>query len=158
VSNLVYNDQDLLVLIDANVTPNLCVDQDLTVLVTQRLVPALINLDCDQDLVILIVKRSGRVSVTGHWEDPAGNPIAGGTLSIRLNTDVSSSTDLAQVSAQAVSIILDANGSVSTSLYPNSLLSAGETTYYEMRVSTAAGQPVWSAEITVPNSTYFIGS
>jgi hypothetical protein len=153
MSNLVYNDQDLLVLVDSGV-PHAAVDQDLAVLVTQRLVPALIHLGIDQDLMVLIEKLgTSRVNITGTFQDAAGNPIAFGTLAIRLSTDATS-VDGSQVDDQEIVITLDANGDIyGLRLFPNSLLTSGTPPVYIARVFTASGQPVWGEwTVTVANT------
>lgn len=156
MANGLYNDQDLLVLVDSG-TPNLAVDQDLAVLVTQRLVPALIHLDVNQDLMILVQRLSYSVNVNGHWEDAGGNPIANGTLYIRLNTDALIPNTNSQLDTRWRGTTLDANGNIPAGLrlFPNSLLVADYTTFYEGRVDTAQGLNCWSGQFIVTTADPF---
>ena len=149
-----YNDQDLTLLVNAGVSPNVANDQDLVVIVQQRLVPALINLDCVQDLLLLIVQNHYKVSVTGTWQDGGGNPIANGLLTVQLNFPAVS-VDNKQIDTRLSSVTLDGSGSIPAGalfLYPNALLSndmMGKPTIYFCNVYTAEGLLVWAEERTV---------
>lgn len=81
------------------------------------------------------------------FKDPADNPIALGTLTLRLGTDGSSSDK--QINAGVlVKIALNSSGSMSQNITPNSVISPANTTYFA-KVYTAAGQLVWQEELSL---------
>jgi hypothetical protein len=88
--------------------------------------------------------------VTLVFQDPAGNPIANGSVRIRLQVDVSTATSGGpQVSAgRMLEASLDASGSVTISLWPNSTTVPANSVYF-LTAYTALGQPVWKGELTV---------
>lgn len=78
MANGVYNDQDLALLINSGVSPNLRDDQELAIIVQQRLVPALISLDVDQELVIVVAGRNSEVKGyfrKDYWLFQANGPV-----------------------------------------------------------------------------------
>jgi hypothetical protein len=101
--------------------------------------------------------------ILGNFQDPSGNPIANGSLTVRLNMDAMGPGSI-QVSAdRLITMPLDQNGNLSglQYLWANSLLSTpyGVLTSYIMTVYSALGQQIWQQQITVPNATSFnIGS
>jgi hypothetical protein len=81
------------------------------------------------------------------FQDPAGNPLAGGTATFRLSTDAMSPSG--QISAgRVVTATLDENGTATVSLWNNTLLNPPNTVYF-VEAFTAEGQPAWSGEITI---------
>ena len=89
-------------------------------------------------------------SVTVTFQDPAGNPLSGGSVTFDLNTDIATATSGGtQVCAgRTVTATLDTNGSATLSLWPNASLFPASSVYF-VRAFTAQGQPAWSGEMTV---------
>ena len=81
MSNNVYNDQELLLLLNSGAAPNIDDNQELMIVVEQRLIPAIIKLDVDQELFILVHQNINPVpGVTGvfrvdHWLFKANGPV-----------------------------------------------------------------------------------
>jgi len=131
-------------LIVAPGSPSVAVDQSLALIVEQRLVPQIIFNYIDQQLA-LIVERRTNTSFT--FLDPAGNPVANGTLELRLNVDASANGK--QVSAgRRIVASLDITGSCNLNLWTNDVLSPSGTCY-RGEVKTAQGLPVWKAHFTI---------
>ena len=87
----------------------------------------------------------------GLFQDAAGNPLNGGSLTLRLSTDanVADSNITASVTTTAT---LDSTGNVSGTVYlwPNGqLIPAG--TVYRIKVYTATGELAWQSENTIPS-------
>jgi hypothetical protein len=91
-------------------------------------------------------------SVTLTFQDPGGNPLSGGSVTIRLNTDESLGTAGGpSVMARSVTTALDGSGTAVVLLWPNdALLPAGSV--YFVNAFTALGQPAWSGQMTVDSS------
>jgi len=91
----------------------------------------------------------------GVFQDAAGNPLALGYLTVRLNTDAVSN-DGDQVSAGIiVTVPLDANGLISGSaqFWPNNQLTPTDTVYI-IKAYTARGQLVWEYQTSsLPTTT-----
>lgn len=97
----------------------------------------------------------GKITVTETFQDPAGNPLAGGYATFDLSVDISTaSVGGVQVAAGAtVKMTLDDTGTGSVSLWSNiNLLPAG--TVYFVTAYTALGQPVWHGEIIVLDASF----
>lgn len=101
-----------------------------------------------------------RQIVGGAFQDAAGNPLNGGSVTFRLSTDaVASGT---QVSAPILtSAVLDANGNISgtVNIWPNDQLNP-TTTVYRIKVYTVTGLLAWQSENTIPSGagTFDIGT
>jgi hypothetical protein len=91
-----------------------------------------------------------QIPVVLTFFDPAGNPLAGGSVRITLSADISTATSGGpQVTAQrTVVATLDDNGIVIVNLWPNSTLSPTGTVYF-VQAFTAEGQPAWDGQLTV---------
>lgn len=89
-------------------------------------------------------------SVTLTFQDPAGNPLAGGRVELMLNSDISTvASGGVQVAARRkVVATLDNSGSATVFLWPNSLMSPADTVYF-IAAFTAQGQPAWSGELSL---------
>lgn len=88
------------------------------------------------------------------FQDPAGNPLAGGRVEFRLNVDISTASSSGpQICAGRIATAtLDNNGSCVVSLWPNdTLLPSGSV--YVVTAYTALGEPAWSGQITATTST-----
>jgi hypothetical protein len=90
--------------------------------------------------------------ITETFGDPAGRPIADGTLVLNLTTDAVSSDGSQVCAGREVTIPLDANGTAALTIYPNDKLLPIGTTYFA-KVFTAKGQPVWEKELTVASTS-----
>lgn len=84
------------------------------------------------------------------FQDPSGNPIANGTVTVRLQVDISAATSGGpQVSAgRIVSVLLDDTGTGNFLLWPNDVTFPAGSVYF-LKCYTSLGQPVWSGELTV---------
>ena len=81
------------------------------------------------------------------FKDSSDNPIANGTLTLRLTTDGVSADE--QISAEVtVKKTLDGSGSVSQNIVPNTSISPAGTRYFA-KVYTQAGQLVWQQELNL---------
>lgn len=93
-----------------------------------------------------------KIPITGgNFQDAAGNPLAFGKVTFRLNTDAMAGDS--QISAgRIVTFDLDANGNLSGYIWPNDQMSPSNTIYFA-RAYTAQGQLVWESEfhITTPS-------
>ena len=86
----------------------------------------------------------------GGFQDAEGNPLASGSLSIRLLKDVAQGSN--QIAAgRWTTLALDANGNISPS--PGAKLWGPSA--YQIVAYTALGLPAWSGQITVPDVTSF---
>jgi hypothetical protein len=94
------------------------------------------------------------VGLEGTFEDAAGNPISGGTFSLRLNSDAVAA-DGTLLTDDLVSITLDSTGSIPPNVRVNttatlrSLQARPVDVYYRMSVSTSTGQRVWKRDVNV---------
>jgi hypothetical protein len=88
-------------------------------------------------------------SVTFNFQDPAGRPLALGSVTFRLQVDISTFSDSGpQISAgRLVTASLDSSGSCTVLLWPNNLLAPASI--YFVVAYTAQGQPAWRGELTV---------
>jgi len=95
----------------------------------------------------------------GAFQDPSGNSLNGGTLTVQLNVDANTCDNLQKSANVLDRVTLDANGNVPTgilNLYPNAKLSAdvqGNNTIYYMKAYTAKGLLVWQKNVTVPTGS-----
>jgi len=89
-------------------------------------------------------------SVTITFQDPGGNPLAGGNVTFRLSYDISNATaGGVQVSAGIVtSATLDNSGSCTVTLYRTDTLIPLGAIYF-VEAYTVEGQPVYSSQMTV---------
>jgi hypothetical protein len=91
-----------------------------------------------------------RQIINGSWQDSAGNPLALGYLTFRLNTDGQSGVQVA--AGRLVTVPLDASGNIAGTvlLWTNAgMVPAGTT--YDIRAYSAAGQEVWrNPKFTLP--------
>ena len=88
-------------------------------------------------------------SVTLSFQDPAGNAIANGRVTFRLQQDISTATSGGpQITAgRLVTATLNSSGSVTVALWPTSVMQPPAS--YFVVVYSALGQLVWSGELTV---------
>ncbi len=88
-------------------------------------------------------------SVSLTFQDPSGTPLALGSVTFRLQVDISTFANSGpQVSAgRVVTAALDSSGSCTVLLWPNNLLAPASI--YFVTAYTAQGQPVWRGELTV---------
>lgn len=88
-------------------------------------------------------------SVTLVFQDAAGNPVAFGSVTLRLQVDISTATPSGpQVSAgRLVTATLDSSGSLTVDLWPNNTTTPASV--YFVQCYTVHGQPVWKGELTV---------
>lgn len=92
-----------------------------------------------------------RTIIGGAFQDAAGNALAGGKITFRLNTDAQVGT--VQVSSGIVtSLNLDSNGDVSgvVQLWPNDQMTPS-TAVYIMTVMKASGQVARSSQQVIPS-------
>jgi hypothetical protein len=89
-------------------------------------------------------------SVTLVFQSPSGAPLALGSVTFRLNVDISTAlADGVQIAAQRlVKVALDSSGTCTVMLWPNNLLVPANSIYF-VNAYTAQGQPAWSGELTV---------
>jgi|ERR1019366_4275703 hypothetical protein len=113
-----------------------------------------------QELMLLIQVIGSRQVIGGNFQDSLGNPLANGTLQIKLSCDAVSN-DGAQLCAGIIVVWpLDSNGNVTAGLMlrPTSLLRAanvsvpgqGFSVYYIMTAYSAAGQLCWQSRVSMP--------
>ena len=88
-------------------------------------------------------------SVTLTFQDPSGQPLALGSVTFRLQVDISTFADNGpQISAgRLTTATLDSSGSCTVLLWPNNLLAPASI--YFLTAYTAEGQPAWRGELTV---------
>lgn len=94
--------------------------------------------------------NSGPPTTTFSFQDPSGNPLAGGTVTFQLTYDISTATSGGtQIAAgKIVTATLDSSGSISIPLVANAgLLPAGSS--YRVVAYTVQGQPAWRGLVTV---------
>jgi len=89
-------------------------------------------------------------SVTLSFFDPAGNPLAGGSVRLTLNIDISTAVvNGPQIAAQRTTeTTLDDEGSGTVDLWPNDVLFPAGSVYF-VEAYSAEGQPAWSGQMTV---------
>ena len=89
-------------------------------------------------------------SVTLVFQDPAGNPLANGKVTFRLQVDISTATSGGpQVSAgRLVTANLDTTGSATVLLWPNSSTFPADSVYF-VKAYTSLGLLAWSGTMTV---------
>jgi len=88
----------------------------------------------------------------GNYQDAAGNPLAGGSVTFRLNTDAMAGGS--QISAgRIVTFTLDANGNLSGYIWPNDQMTPNNTVYFA-RAYTAEGQLVWEQEFYITSPSW----
>jgi hypothetical protein len=83
------------------------------------------------------------------FQDPQGNPLAGGRADIQLQQDISAGTSGGpQVCAgQLISVTLDSTGTGVVQLWPTDVMFPAAV--YFVRAFTSLGQPVWQGQMTV---------
>jgi len=157
VTVVAQNDQDLLFQIVSG-SPSAEVDQDLVVLVAQRLVPATIYTYLDQDLCFPIVHRIVDLVqlVGGGYQDFLGHPLAFGYLMMGINNPVeiyTAGTEVIEGSDLHFKITLDANGNCNSGQYVFSTSSLTPTCQYVVTAYAADGTTASAPQIvTVPNT------
>jgi hypothetical protein len=160
-------DQDLVFQVVKG-TPAANADQDLVILVAQRLVPATIIASVDQDLVFRVVKRIVDLVqlVGGGYQDFLGHPLAKGYLMMKINNPVETytvGTEVVEGDDISFKINLDSNGNVSTSpaQYVFSTSSLIPACQYVVTAYAADGATAWASPqtVTVPNTgvSYDVG-
>lgn len=82
-----------------------------------------------------------RQIINGAWQDLAGNPLALGYLTFRLNTDGQAGVQIA--AGRLVTVPLDSTGNISGTVSLQTNDSMTPATTYDVRAYTAQGQPVW---------------
>jgi hypothetical protein len=157
-------DQDLVLqVVQGN--PSAQADQDLLVLVAQRLVPAIITTQCDQDLVIVVAQRIIPLVqlIGGGYSDFLGNPLANGYLVMKIEPNLEVYTAGEEILEGGISfrIKLDANGDCLPAQYvfSNSVLNPGSV--YRVRAFAADGTTASAPQyFTVPSmsATYNISN
>jgi hypothetical protein len=153
------SDQDLVFQLVSG-SPSGQVDQDLTFIVAQRLVPAIIYTQADQDLVFAVVHRIVDLVqlVGGGYQDFLGHPLAFGYLMMKISNPVeiyTAGTEVIEGSDLNFKITLDANGNVSSSpaQYVFSTSSLTPTCEYIVTAYAADGTTASAPQIvTVPNT------
>jgi hypothetical protein len=153
-------DQDLVFQVVKG-TPAANADQDLVILVAQRLVPATIIASVDQDLVFRVVQRIVDLVqlVGGGYQDFLGNPLANGYLLMNITNPVEIYTvgnDVIEGNDIKFKITLDSNGNVSTSpaqyVYSTSSLTPSCT--YTVQGYAADGTTATAPQtVAVPNTS-----
>lgn len=88
-------------------------------------------------------------SVTLVFQDPSGAPIANGSVTFRLQQDISTATSGGpQVSAGLfLTATLDSSGSVTVLLWPTSMMQP--SAIYFVAAYTASGKPAWQGTLVV---------
>jgi hypothetical protein len=94
-----------------------------------------------------------KVAVILTFQDPQGNPLAGGRVDLQLQQDISAGTAGGpQVCAgPVISVTLDSTGTAFTSLWPTDVMSPAAV--YFATAYTSLGQPAWKGELSVASST-----
>ena len=136
------------------------VDQDLTFIVAQRLVPATIYTQVDQDLVFAVVHRIVDLVqlVGGGYQDFLGHPLAFGYLMMKINNPVeiyTAGTEVIEGSDLYFKITLDSNGNVSSSpaQYVFSTSALTPTCQYVVTAYAADGTTASAPQLlSVPNT------
>lgn len=102
-------------------------------------------------LVSGFVFTGALVAASYNFQDPSGAPLANGTVTFRLSTDVMAGS--VQLSAsRLVKASLDSGGNLAINLWPNNQMTPTGTVYI-VKAYTALGQLVWEGELTVTDST-----
>jgi hypothetical protein len=93
----------------------------------------------------------------GNFQDAAGNPMAGGYVTFRLNTDATA-VDCQISAGRLITFPLDSNGNLSGYIWPNDQLTPA--TVYIVRAYNAAGELVWNNQMSIPSGmgAFDIGS
>lgn len=83
------------------------------------------------------------------FQDPSGQPLAGGSVTLRLNVDASTNgASGPQITAgRLVSAVLDDTGSAIVTIWPNDQLFPTDTIYF-VTAYTALGEPVWRGQLS----------
>ena len=107
-------------------------------------------------LKVVSATLTPRQVIGGAFQDAAGNPLAGGYLFWKLNTDAVTSGNQQVVAGRTAVVPLDANGDVSgaVTIWPNSQLTPTNTVYFVTAYS-AAGQVAWKRQVTIPPNAVF---
>jgi hypothetical protein len=102
-------------------------------------------------LVSGFVFTGALVAASYNFQDPSGAPLANGTVTFRLSTDVMAGS--VQLSAsRLVKASLDSGGNLAINLWPNNQMTPAGTVYI-VKAYTALGQLVWEGELTVTDNT-----
>ena len=102
-------------------------------------------------LVSGFVFTGALVAASYNFQDPSGAPLANGTVTFRLSTDVMAGS--VQLSAsRLVKASLDSGGNLAINLWPNNQMTPTGTVYI-VKAYTALGQLVWEGELTVTDNT-----
>jgi hypothetical protein len=88
--------------------------------------------------------------LTLTFQDPGGNPLAGGYITVRLNTDgcIVGSGGTQVAAGRIVKVTLDSTGSATFLIWPNDQLSPAGTVYIIIAYS-ATGQLAWRGEMSI---------
>ncbi len=148
-------------LIVAPGSPSVAADQSLSLIVEQRLVPAIIYNYIDQQLALLVVKRIVDLVqlVGGSYQSFLGNPLANGYLLMSLTNPVEIYTlgsDVIEGNDIRFKITLDSNGNVSQTpaQYVFSTSSLTPACTYTVQAYAADGTTASAPQIvTVPNTS-----
>jgi hypothetical protein len=95
---------------------------------------------------------SKRQIVGGLFQDAAGNPLNGGSITFRLTTDATTGDNKQLASSVLASALLGITGSISgtVTLWPNDQLTPTDTVY-QIKVYSSQGQQVWESENVIPS-------
>jgi hypothetical protein len=88
----------------------------------------------------------------GNFQDAAGNPLAFGYVTFRLNTDAMAG-DCQLSAGRVVTFPLDADGNLSGEIWPNDLMIPSNTVYFAIAY-TAKGQPVWEQQLYITSLSW----
>jgi hypothetical protein len=90
-----------------------------------------------------------QIAVTLKFQDPAGNPLNGGSVTLRLSVDGSTAiSNGVQIAAgRTITATLDSTGAATIGLWPNAQLSPAGTVYF-VDAYTKLGEPAWSGQMT----------
>jgi hypothetical protein len=96
---------------------------------------------------------ANQITAVLSFQDPAGNPLAGGSVTFDLSFDLSAAVSGGpQVSAgRTVTATLDNTGTCIVNLWPNSLQPSGSV--YFVKAYAADGQPAWEGQLTFTSSS-----
>jgi hypothetical protein len=151
-------DQDLVFQVTRG-QPSAKADQDLVVVVAQRLVPAIITTQCDQDLVFQIAQRIVPLVelIGGGYQNFLGTPLADGYLVMNIQPNLEVYTAGEEILEGGISfrINLDANGNClpGQKVFSNSVLNPSGSVY-QVRAFAADGTTASDQQLfTVPSSS-----